>query len=108
MKPIVDFAIKAARGEIKIPNLPDIHCWTFTPSSFAKLMSELASIGFMPFACERVYETEPYTFEFYAILRSCEDLEKAKETGARTDTCSLRPRHFAAKNKQPNRIQLTV
>ena len=69
----VDYAIDAAKAAISIDNLPDIHCWVFTPRSFVTLMKELAKLDFLPFACERIFETEPYTFEFFVIMRECSD-----------------------------------
>ena len=49
----VNYAIDAAKAAIPIDNLPDIHCWVFTPRSFLALMKELANLGFLRFACER-------------------------------------------------------
>ena len=69
----VNYAIDAAKAAIPIDNLPDIHCWVFTPRSFLALMKELANLGFLRFACERIFETEPYTFEFFVIMRECSD-----------------------------------
>jgi hypothetical protein len=63
-----NYAIDAARRAIQIENLPDIHCWVFTPQSLVALMNELAKLGFLRFACERIFETEPYTFEFFVVM----------------------------------------
>jgi hypothetical protein len=67
------YAIGAANETIKIENLPDIHCWVFTPKSFAMLMYDLAKLDMMDFACVRLFDTEPYTFEFFVVMQKCAD-----------------------------------
>jgi hypothetical protein len=47
----------------------DVHCWVFTPASFARLMAELGRLGCVRFACEQFHDTEPNTFEFFVALR---------------------------------------
>jgi hypothetical protein len=51
----------------------DVHCWVFTPLSFARLMEQLAALGYVRYACARLFETEREEDEFFAILRTSED-----------------------------------
>lgn len=49
----------------------DVHCWTFTPSSFRHLFAALAGLQLVPFALERCSET--VNGEFFAALRALPD-----------------------------------
>lgn len=51
----------------------DVHCWVFTPSSFCALMSELADIGLLEFACEWLLPTARNTYEFFVGLEPADD-----------------------------------
>ncbi|SFS19315.1 hypothetical protein SAMN05216570_3982 [Dyella sp. OK004] len=55
----------------------DIHCWVFTPKSFALLMADLCEHGLMEFECSMFHDTEPFTGEFFSGLRYCDDQERA-------------------------------
>lgn len=50
----------------------DIHCWVFTPISFAKLMRDLAKIGKLDLGCSNFIDTEKNTFEFFFYLKKFE------------------------------------
>lgn len=67
-------AVVLAEDIIKNGNYHDIHCWTFTPKSFAKLMSDIARTGLTDFACEGFNDTSPYQNEFFVRLRRSNDL----------------------------------
>jgi len=58
----------------------DVHCWMFTPRSFALLFAELAEQGLLNFECTSFFDTEPYTIEFFVGLRPTDDLAKATES----------------------------
>lgn len=47
----------------------DTHAWIFTPTSFARLISSLQSLGFTSLRAEVVHETAFGSHEFYALLR---------------------------------------
>lgn len=51
----------------------DVHCWVFTPLSFAELFCDLASAGLLKFECERLIATSRNEFEFFVWMRPCED-----------------------------------
>lgn len=51
----------------------DVHCWVFTPHSFATLFAELVQQGIIDFECSRFYDTERGTIEFFVSLRPCAD-----------------------------------
>ena len=58
----------------------DVHCWVFTPASFAALMAELARAGHIWLKCARYFETEPNTIEFFAFLQRCDDQSEVIES----------------------------
>ncbi|MFM0306289.1 methyltransferase domain-containing protein [Paraburkholderia sp. RL17-383-BIF-A] len=68
-----DGAVKIARDILENGTYHDVHCWVFTPKSFARLMGQMADVGMVDFACERFYDTAKYTFEFFVSLRPCAD-----------------------------------
>ena len=47
----------------------DVHCWVFTPQSFAALCCELAGHGLMHFECEWIDDTRRNELEFLASLK---------------------------------------
>jgi hypothetical protein len=50
-------------------NYHDVHCWTFTPASFAELMEQICSFGLVDFACENFINTLHNQNEFFVTLR---------------------------------------
>jgi 2-polyprenyl-3-methyl-5-hydroxy-6-metoxy-1,4-benzoquinol methylase len=51
----------------------DVHCWVFTPHSFAELLELCCRFGLIDFACENFYLTERPESEFFVHLRKCDD-----------------------------------
>lgn len=66
-------AIACARLAVTTGEYIDVHCWTFTPGSFAAVLEQLCALGLVRFACERCFDTEPDEDEFIVILRASED-----------------------------------
>lgn len=58
-------------------NYHDVHCWVFTPLSFAVLMHDLASAAYQPFKCAGYFPTERNTNEFFITLQLCTDAAEA-------------------------------
>jgi len=58
----------------------DVHCWVFTPASFCELMEQLVALGYLRFACERLWDTERDADEFFVVLRTSEDREECLES----------------------------
>lgn len=58
----------------------DVHCWVFTPRSFARLFGELVAHGLMDFECAGFHDTARGTIEFFANLRPCADRGRAMES----------------------------
>lgn len=61
----------------------DVHCWVFTPHSFAELMGQLARCKLLEFACDRLVATARDTFEFYVSMRPELDHEAVMRSWAR-------------------------
>ena len=47
----------------------DVHCWYFTPRSFAQICTQLVEMNFISLKLERLYPTRRNSNEFWAILR---------------------------------------
>jgi hypothetical protein len=73
-------SMDAAREVLEQNIYRDVHCWVFTPKSFAALLGELVGFGLIDFACERFWDTEPYTFEFLVALRPSGDKDSITES----------------------------
>jgi predicted SAM-dependent methyltransferase len=76
-------AVDAALDVLEHGTYRDVHCWVFTPKSFADLFSRLASEGLLDFACEEFEDTEKYQFEFFVTLRSSTDGDHIAESWRR-------------------------
>jgi hypothetical protein len=72
--------IELAKDSIVNGTYHDVHCWIFTPISFAKLFRQLAEIDLIGFACERFFETPKNVFEFYVHLSPCADKSQILES----------------------------
>ncbi|MFL9963463.1 methyltransferase domain-containing protein [Paraburkholderia sediminicola] len=66
-------AVHLARDAFENGTYHDVHCWVFTPRSFAKLMGELCQLGLLDFACEHFCDTVRNELEFSVILRRSRD-----------------------------------
>lgn len=47
----------------------DVHCWQFTPNSFASIVSNLYNLGMISFQVEHIFETPTNDLEFCVVLR---------------------------------------
>lgn len=66
-------ALLVARDSLYNGTYHDVHCWTFTPRSFALLAAELAQHGLLDFECERFHDTQRNSDEFIVGLSPCDD-----------------------------------
>jgi hypothetical protein len=73
-------AVGCARQIIEQGVYIDVHCWVFTPVSFCELMEQLAALGYLRFACERLFDTERDTDEFVVTLRASASPEQCVES----------------------------
>jgi SAM-dependent methyltransferase len=55
----------------------DVHCWVFTPKSFASLMINFARNGLPVFECTQFFDTAPMTIEFFVGMKPSMDCEGA-------------------------------
>ncbi len=69
----VDQAMSVARDSLENGNYHDVHCWVFTPRSFADLFAKAGEAGLIRFACSAFHDTARYHIEFFAALRVCDD-----------------------------------
>jgi len=62
-----------ARDVLDNRSYHDVHCWVFTPASFAHLMMRLAELGYHRFECVKLFDTEYHQNEFIVIARLAAD-----------------------------------
>ncbi|WP_260853950.1 class I SAM-dependent methyltransferase [Paraburkholderia sp. BCC1886] len=76
-------AVALARDIIEKGTYHDIHCWAFTPKSFAELFRDMTDAGLIDFACEGFLDTQDEDFEFYVSMRRSSDREYIRSSWAR-------------------------
>lgn len=86
----VSDAIGLATDIMQNGSYHDIHCWTFTPASFAQLMAEIASAGLTDFACEGFHDTDLYQNEFFVTLRRSSDRSYVTNTWQEMQNSALK------------------
>lgn len=77
---VLKAAIGLARDQIANGTYHDVHCWVFTPRSFANLFAEAAAEGLIRYACKILHDTEPGQLEFVAILEPCAERDRIVDT----------------------------
>ena len=70
-------AFERAEAAASSADYQDVHCWVFTPSSFARLFSALQRLHLVPFSLEHCSET--IGGEFFATLRATNAEETATQ-----------------------------
>jgi len=91
-----------ATDQIKNGTYHNIHCWVFTPRSFAELFAEAAAEGLIHFGCEAVYDTEPGQLEFFTVLKQCEDREQTAESWRRAASSVVELKSTSERNAELN------
>ncbi|MFZ2307051.1 MAG: methyltransferase domain-containing protein [Rhodoferax sp.] len=64
-------ALWVARDALENGTYHDVHCWVFTPSSFARLFAEMSRHSLIDFACVDFYDTQVNDIEFIVNMRVC-------------------------------------
>lgn len=62
-------AVEFARRVVEDGVDQDVHCWVFTPYSFADVMAHLAAEGWVQFACTSFHDTPVNSLEFFVTAR---------------------------------------
>ena len=68
----ITMATEAARDGV----YHDVHCWVFTPESFARLCAQLAEIELLDFECEYFLPTPHQQLEFYIGMKPSPDRQQ--------------------------------
>lgn len=76
-------AMNLARDARENGTYHDVHCWVFTPASFAGICVELARHGLLDFACTTFHDTAFNEFEFFVNMRVCDDVTEKIESWQR-------------------------
>lgn len=69
-------AVWLAKDVIANGTYHDVHCWVFTPYSFARLCAELAKAGLLDFSCKAFRLTERNQLEFFVTLVKSTDKQE--------------------------------
>ncbi|MEX3901049.1 methyltransferase domain-containing protein [Paraburkholderia sp. BR10954] len=102
-------AMAMARDAAENSTYHDAHCWVFTPRSFANLMAQLCSLGLVEFACDRFFDTEVNTIEFFVSLRPEADTEKSVASWQRMASEATHPPKYASRlTQEPARLKSAV
>ncbi|GAC1342137.1 MAG: hypothetical protein NVSMB18_15650 [Acetobacteraceae bacterium] len=76
----LEHAVTCARAVMASGVYIDVHCWVFTPLSFAELMEQLAALGYLGYECGRLFPTERDEDEFVVILHASADRDRCRES----------------------------
>ncbi len=76
-------AMTFARDALENDTYHDVHCWVFTPASFASICVDLTRHGLLDFACTTFHDTAFNEFEFFVSLRVCGDVAERIESWQR-------------------------
>jgi hypothetical protein len=74
----LDLAQRCAISVAQDNQYVDVHCWVFTPESFALLFAGMAAQGLASFECTNFFDSGLYTNEFFVGLRPSEDARLAE------------------------------
>jgi SAM-dependent methyltransferase len=78
-------ALHLARDSYENGTYHDVHCWVFTPRSFARLIRELCQMNLLDFACEGFCDTAKNEIEFSVVLRRSRDRDYIAESWRRME-----------------------
>ena len=76
-------AIDIARAALETGQYVDVHCWVFTPRSFAEAMRTLVELEVIAMRCAGFHDTDLELFEFYVFLQPCDDKAVAADSWRR-------------------------
>ena len=66
-------ALATAEDATRNGTYHDVHCWVFTPASFASLMARAVEMALIDLECVEFQDTQPGQLDFYVALRGCAD-----------------------------------
>lgn len=95
-------AIAMAQDAVANGNYHDVHCWVFTPRSFARICRQLVENGLLHMSCINFFDTERNELEFHVHMQKCEDAEHAAGTWKRMEEAALpfNPQAMSARAKR--------
>jgi SAM-dependent methyltransferase len=84
-----ELGVSSARDTLENQNYHDVHCWVFTPHSFARVMREAAEQDLLTLACDAFEDTLRGALEFTAYLTPEDDKEKVIASWRRAEQQTL-------------------
>lgn len=85
----IDAAVAFARDSYEHGRYVDVHCWVFTPSSFARLMAKATAAGLINFACADFSFPMPFDNDFVVGLRPSTSASEMVESWQRMLAAAL-------------------
>lgn len=87
----IEGAFAVARDALLNGNYHDVHCWAFTPASFARVCIELAENDLLDFSCTQFYDSAFGEIEFFVTMQACDS--KAEKLESWTRMASMAAAH---------------
>lgn len=81
-------AMNVANDSVVNGTYHDVHCWVFTPVSFARICRALAENDLLPMSCINFYDTGRNELEFQVHMQECADATLAAASWARMETAA--------------------
>lgn len=82
-------AIGVAQDAVVHGNYHDVHCWVFTPASFARICRQLVENGLLRMSCLNFFDTARNDIEFHVHMRECADAAYAAKTWEHMEQAAL-------------------
>lgn len=98
-------AINVAQDAVTNGNYHDVHCWVFTPASFARICRQLVENGLLRMSCNRFFDTTRNELEFYVHMQECMDIEEAVRTWVQMEEMALPFSEQVDKRAFSNQVQ---
>lgn len=80
-----DLAVRTARQALS-GEYHDVHCWVFTPRSFASLMRQAVERKLLNLRCAQFSDTMPGTLEFVVFVEPCRDSAETVASWTKMET----------------------
>ena len=89
-----ELAMRVARDIIDNNSYHDIHCWVFTPASFAVLFRKMAELNLINFACIGFHDTLTNDIEFFVNIKQSNNKEEILESWKDMEIAAVSNRPF--------------
>lgn len=82
----LEHALTVAEDALRNGTYHDVHCWVFTPASFANLMARACELKLVGFECADFEDTNVDDIDFFVGMRRCDNADLAAASWRRMAT----------------------